>query len=236
MLDDACGCGKCQHNLCARRVPIFSALDDEEITKVVSLITRRQYKKGEIVLMEGDLSRSLIIINKGKIKTFSYTPDGREQILYIFSEGDFFGEMNLIAREESTYNAQALEDTNTCVIGKADFQKLLMKYPQIALRVMEELCTRLEKMEGMVRSMGSGDIEFRVNMVLLEFSKKYGREHPRGKLIELPLSREGIANYIGVARETVSRKLSYLQDEGIIEMIGNKKIILLDEKALERSV
>lgn len=78
-------------------------------------------------------------------------------------------------------------------------------------------------MEDMVQSMSSNDAELRVNMVLLEFSKKYGRSHEKGRLIELPLSREGIANYIGVARETVSRKLSHLQDEGVIELIGTKR-------------
>jgi CRP/FNR family transcriptional regulator len=84
--------------------------------------------------------------------------------------------------------------------------------------------------------MGTNNIESRVGAILLEFSKKYGKEDAKGILIALPLSREGIANYIGVTRETVSRKLSMLQEEGIIELIGNKKILLLNKKALESSV
>ncbi len=71
---------------------------------------------------------------------------------------------------------------------------------------------------------------------VFRYTQKYGREHPRGIMIELPLSREGIANYIGVARETVSRKLSLLQDEGIIEMAGHKKMIILDKKQLLQSI
>jgi len=83
--------------------------------------------------------------------------------------------------------------------------------------------------------MGTRTVEARVSSVLLEFADKYGKPHPRGIMIELPLSREGIANYIGLTRETVSRKMSLLQDEGVIEMNGNKKVLLLDRSALERA-
>jgi CRP/FNR family transcriptional regulator len=186
--------------------------------------------------MEGELSKSLIIINNGMIKTFKYTPDGREQILFIFSDGDFFGEMNLLSGAEVSYNAKALEDTGICVINKTAFRELLVGHPQISLKIMEELCSRLDKMENMVQSMGIKDAELRVNMMLMEFSKKYGTKQERGTLIELPLSREGMANYIGVTRETVSRKLSRLQEDGIVELIGNKKVLILDEKALEFNI
>jgi CRP/FNR family transcriptional regulator len=228
-----CGCERCQNKLCARSVPVFAYLDENELGKVVSLIIRRHYTKGELIHMEGDLSQSLIIINQGMIKTFRYTPDGKEQILYIFSEGDFFGEMNLFLKGEALYNAQALADTHICMINKEDLQKLLRVHPDIGFKIMEELCARLNRMEEMIQRMSSNDADLRVNMVLLEFSKKYGYNSEKGRTIELPLSREGIANYIGVTRETVSRKLNHLKDEGIIELIGNKKIILIDEKALE---
>lgn len=226
----------CTHELCARKVPIFSELSDEELLKITSLIMRRKYSRGELIVMEGEPASSLIIINHGRIKSYRYTPDGKEQILYIFSEGDFFGEMSLLSKREAAYNAEALEDTNVCLIRREDFQELLRNHPEISLKVMEEMGRRLEKMENMVQNMGSSDVELRVNMILLEFSKKYGIDGPKGRIVELPLSREGIANYIGVTRETVSRKLSRLQDEGIIELVGNKRVIIIDEGALKQSV
>lgn len=234
MTDKAfCNCESCRHQLCTRRVPIFSGLDPSELSNIAALIKKRKYEKNEFILMEGSKPENLVIIEKGMVKVFRYTREGKEQILYIFSEGDFFGEKNLLKEQEATYNAEAMETTHVCMINKKDFQKLLIEYPKIGIKIIEELSSRMDKLEGSIQSMGAKSIEARINGILLDFAARYGRKHPRGILVELPLSREGIANYIGVARETVSRKLSLLHEEGVIEMIGNKKILILDLKSLE---
>lgn len=231
-----CACEKCHNKMCAGRVPIFSGFNQEELTRVSGLIIRKQYKKGELIIMEGSKPESMIIVNSGRVKAYRNTSEGKEQILYIFSEGDFFGEKNLLLNREATYNAEALEDTGTCTIRKKDFQQLLGEFPGLGFKVMEELCGRLARLENAIESMGARNVETRVNSVLLEFSDKYGKATPEGILVELPLSREGIANYIGLTRETVSRKMSLLQDEGIIDMIGNKKVIIRNREALRTEV
>ena len=230
-----CQCDSCHHKLCARGVPIFSTLSEEELNSVVSLIIRKQFSKGEVLMQEGSNLEGLVIISKGQVKAFRNTHEGREQILYIFSQGDFFGEKNLLRRQEAKYSVEALEATNICMIKKEDFEKLLSSYTEISLKILEELCNRLERLENTIESMGSKNVEARVNSVLLEFADKYGISHQKGILVELPLSREGIANYIGLTRETVSRKMSLLQEEGIVELLGNKKVVILNKKALEQS-
>lgn len=236
MNNQFCGCESCTHRMCARNVPIFSTLNGEELSKVVSLIIRRRYAKGELLVIEGASQDNLVIVNSGRVKAFRDTLEGKEQILHIFSQGDFFGESNLLKNQRASYNVEALEETNICMINKNDFQNLLKEYPNISLKIMEELCSRLDRLESTIETMGTKNVEVRINKVLLEFAQKYGQRHPKGILVELPLSREGIANYIGLTRETVSRKMSNLHDEGIIEMEGNKKIIILDIDALEESV
>jgi CRP/FNR family transcriptional regulator, anaerobic regulatory protein len=228
-------CETCQHVLCARSVPIFSVLDHAEIKKVVSLIVRRKYGRGETIVAEGSYPESLIIIKKGRVKAFRYNSEGKEQILYIFSEGDFLGEKNLLRNQQVSYNVEALEDTNICIIKKKEFQNLLMEHPTIGFKIIEELCARIERLENAVQSMGTKSVDTRINEVILEFGRKYGKETKMGIEVQLPLSREGIASYIGVTRETVSRKFSHLQDEGIIQMVGNKKVIIVDKAKLEET-
>ena len=84
-------CKKCNHKLCTQKVSIFSSLNMEQLAKVGDLINHRRYKKGELLVMEGEKTESLVIINEGQVKAYKTTLDGKEQIIYIFSEGDFFG-------------------------------------------------------------------------------------------------------------------------------------------------
>ena len=233
MNHNLCSCENCQHQMCTKRVPIFASLEAEELRRVANLILRKEYAKGELILMEGESYDNLVIINQGQVKAFRNTNEGKEQILYIFSEGDFFGERNILQEQESAYHVEALEKTKICMINKKDFQTLLHELPEIGIKIIDELLNRIEGLEDTIQNMGTKNVDVRINAVLLEFANKYGKNKERGLEIDLPLSREGIANYIGLTRETVSRKLNLLQEEGIIEMLGNKKIILLDRHALE---
>lgn len=236
MKERTCTCNNCSQGLCTGRVPVFAGLGDEELEKVSELIVHKSYAKGEKLFNEGDRIDSMIIISAGRVKGFRYTTDGREQILYIFSEGDFIGEKNILRNSSATYSAEALENTEVCIINRDHFCQLMMSKPEISIKIMEELCGRLERLEGMIEKVGTRDAEARVGMLLLEFAAKYGKENAAGVTVMLPLSREGMASYIGVARETVSRKLNRLQDEGVIELVGNKKVVIRNREALEQSV
>ncbi|ERJ12125.1 Crp/Fnr family transcriptional regulator [Haloplasma contractile] len=229
-------CEQCMHQLCTKKVPIFSTLTSDELNQITKLIIRKHYKKGELLIHDGTKLENLVIINQGRVKAFRDTIEGKEQILYIFSSGDFFGEKNLFMNKEATYHVEALEETSICMIKKSDLGELLSIDPSISLKIMEEFCKRIERLENTIESMGVKNVESRINIVLLEFKDKFGSEHPKGISIKLPLSREGIAHYIGVTRETVSRKLSQLQDAGIIEMVGNKQVIILNQEELESSI
>ncbi|MBS4537633.1 Crp/Fnr family transcriptional regulator [Clostridium sp. D2Q-11] len=226
-------CNLCQGRYCARKVSIFSILQEEQLAEVTDKINIKKFKKGEMLFFEGDISDKLFLINKGKIKAFRYTKDGKEQIIYILAEGDFIGDMSLIKEGEFKFNAEAMEDSNVCILTKDDFDKILLNNPDIALKILKVIHERVANLEDQIQRLGTKDIESRLAGLLLSLIKDFGT--PMDTIVELdiPLSREDMANYIGSTRETVSRKLSSLQDEGIIELIGNKKIIIKDLNALE---
>lgn len=229
-------CLQCGGRNCVSKVPLFSSLDPDEQDRIHSLIHRRKYRKGEFLLMEGDIQESLMILHSGKVKVFRYTQDDKEQILYILSEGDFFGERNLFHRLRSTCFIQALEETDLCLISGKAFLDFLRVHPETAVKMLEEISRRMEKLEDALQNMGKKSSESRVTSVLVDFAQQFGKPQKDGILLELPLSREGIANYIGITRETVSRKLGLLQDEGLIEPIGNKKLLIPDLRRLEESI
>lgn len=232
MMSKTCGCNHCHNKLCIYKVPIFSSLDSDELEKIASLIVHKEYKKGEFIFKVGDKIDGIIIMNEGSAKALKYTGEGREQILYVFLEGDFFGEQYLLSNEKSTYTVEALSPVKVCMLMKDSYKELLYQYPKIGVKVIEELGSRLTRLENTLQSMGVRSVDARIGSLLLEYSKKYGKVVVEGELISLPLSREGIANYLGIARETLSRKLSSLENDGIIRTINNKSLLILNKEEL----
>lgn len=228
-----CSCNKCSNNLCMHKVPIFSSLDNEELEKIMGLIHHREYEKGETLIFEGDRMDTVTIINEGSVKAYKNTADGREQILYVFTEGDFIGEQNLFGNQIATYSVEALIHVNTCSLSRNKFQDLLHLFPDIAVKIIDELGNRMSRLEFAIQSIGVRNVDNRIGGILIEFAEKYGTKNGTNTIIQLPLSREGIANYLGVARETVSRKFSQLEDEGLIQSINNKKILIPDMDKIE---
>ncbi len=226
-------CPLCEKKYCSNKISLFSVLEEKDLDKITDLITHRTYKKGQVICFEGDISDRLYIISSGKIKVYKYTKDGNEQILYILSEGDFIGDLSLLKKEELKFNAEALEDVNVCTLSKNDFDDILRKNPEIALRILEVVHDRIVKLENLIQSLSTSDIETRIARLLLGLVNEFGIEKEQKIELTLPLSREDMSNYIGVTRETISRKLSNMQKEGIIELVGNKKIIIKDKKKLE---
>lgn len=226
-------CKKCKGRYCASKASIFSVLEEVQLKEITDKITRKSYKKGEIIFFEGDASDKLHVITTGKVKVFKYTKEGKEQILYIIGEGDFLGDLSLLKKDEFKFNAEALEDVDMCQLTKDDFDKVVKENPEISLKILEVLYERIFKLENLVQSLSTKDIESRISGLLLSFIKDFGIPQNNTVRLELPLSREDMANYIGVTRETISRKLNSMQEEGIIDLIGNKTIVLKDLEYLE---
>lgn len=231
-------CDKCKHRsctgeYCAKKVTIFSELNNQLLGEIVDNIERKHYSKGDLVFNIGETSDRLYIVNSGRIKVFNYTREGKEQILYILNEGDFFGELSLLKKSSFEFNATALEDTSLCTVSKQHFDSIIKKNPDITLKILEALHDRLIKLEMLIQNLSTKDIEVRIAAMLIGFLKESGKEAVDGVVLNLPLNREEMGSFIGTTRETISRKLGGMQDEGILEFEGNKKIIIKDISALK---
>jgi CRP/FNR family transcriptional regulator len=228
-----CGCGNCSNELCTRKVPIFSALSEDEMIKIVNMTGHNSYKKGEALCREGEVSDTLYIINEGRVKLSKITKEGKEQIIHILSSGDFFGELNLFSDSE-TYNfdAYAISEVKICTLTKGDMHNILLTNPEISLKILKEVTRRLAETENLAQNLATNDAEVRIAYMILEFGEKYGVQSKEGLKIKLPVNREEMSNYCGVTRETISRKLTKFEELGIIKLEGTKIVIIKDEEAL----
>lgn len=233
-MEPACSrnCSQCLQKLCTRTIPIFATLSHAQLARISELTTHRRWERGETICMEGHAAEYVAIFHAGSAKAVRSGPDVREQILYLFSEGDFFGERQLLTRQPAAWTLIALEPVRLCLLSHEAFGVLLRESPDIALNVIGELGRRLGRLENALVGMGARRAESRLAAVLSEFAESYGQRHPEGILIRMPLSREGLASYVGMARETVSRKLGQFEDEGLLRALDGRWLLLLAPDAL----
>ncbi len=226
-------CKSCNNDLCMRNVPLFATLDREAMHALTDQMAHRTFKKGEIIVREGERPLGFTVIRQGSAKAFRTTFDGREQILYIFPENDYFGARFLFTEEKVPYSVEALEETKVCILSKEQFASLLLEHSGVALQIIEAMANRMSRLELVMQSMGGRNAELRIASLLLEFKDTYGKKNGEFLEITLPLSREGLANYLGLARETLSRKMAQLEEDGIIESVGSKTIRIVDLARLQ---
>jgi CRP/FNR family transcriptional regulator len=113
---------------------------------------------------------------------------------------------------------------------------IMMKNPEIGIKVLETVGERLSKVENLVQNLATNDVDSRMAYLIIELMEKYGENVEGNISVKLPISREDMASYIGVTRETISRKLKKLEDENLIKIIGTKTIIIIDEEGLKNYI
>jgi CRP-like cAMP-binding protein len=208
-----------------RGVPIFSEIEESELTKIVRVGVRKKYKKGSIILLEEEAGAALFVIVSGKVKIVRTDDDGREVILSILGENDFFGEMAILDGLARSASVVAITKADLFMIHRRDFLNLLTDFPAVAISLLKELTMRLRKADSQIKSLSLKDAAGRVANVILQLADDIGRiRKGRVEIDELPLQQD-LANMAGTSRETISRMVHMFIKKGHVELQGNKLII-----------
>jgi len=208
-----------------KKVPIFSNLGDEELEKIRKLCVTKHYGKDQLILIEQDIGNSMFLIQKGRVKVFRMTEDGREVILTILEDGDFFGELSLLDEKERSASVMAIENSEVLLLRRGDFLRLLEEYPQIAIALLKELAARIRRSDTQIKSLSLQDAMGRVASALIRIADVHGKEIDRNMIISrIPLQQD-LANMAGTSRETISRVFKYFEDENYIHRDGRKLTI-----------
>ena len=208
-----------------RNVPIFSDLKDSDLNIISDKMISRAYEKGQMILLEESQGETFFIIVSGAVKVTRLSDDGREVILAILGESDFFGEMSLLDGEGRSAIIVANEDAEVLTLSRRDFLDCLETYPKIAIALLEELAIRLRKSDQHIESLSLCDSEHRIAITLIRFAQELGTiKQGDVKISNLPFQQD-IANMAGTSRETVSRTLKLLEEKDLIKKEGKDLII-----------
>ncbi len=209
-----------------RRVPLFAHLSEAELARVSQATRERSYPKNSVILFEDDPGDALYVVAGGQVKVVLIGEDGREVILAVLKDGDFFGEMSLIDDQPRSAHVIAMEDSDLLVLRRLEFLESMQEMPRIALGLLQALSRRLRRADDKIGGLVLLDVNGRVARLLLEIADEHD-----GTRVPRKVTHHQIAQMIGSSRETVSRTIRDLADRGLIE-VTRQAIFVRDRAGL----
>ena len=210
-----------------KKIPLFSSLKDDELEALKKVTLTKNFEKDKIILLEDEEGDTLFIILKGSVKVTSFSEKGKEVIYSILGEGDFFGDMSLLDGKPRSASVISIEETEMQLIRRSDFYRLLEQYPRIALKLLEELASRIRKADNRIGSLALLDVSGRVAGILVMLAEERGIRLKKQVIIKSRPTHQELANMVGTTRETVTRVLKQLEQKKYIKMSG-KDVLILD--------
>lgn len=212
---------------------IFEGLPENEMKFIEERMIDKKIKKGQSIFNEGSFPNGIFYLKKGKVKKFKTNQEGKEQIIYICSEGELLGYQALISEEPYFDSAMSIEDSVIGILSKQDFLQLLEESKSLSKKILVNLSHEFGVLINGIASFSHKTVRERLALSLLIMKDKYRIESDTNKPVEINLSREDLANLVGVAVETLVRLLHDFKEDGVIKTQG-RKIIILDVKKLIR--
>jgi CRP/FNR family cyclic AMP-dependent transcriptional regulator len=213
-----------------RRVPLFRDFAEAEASAVAATVSDRHYGKHQFIVREGDPGDTFFLLVKGSVSVCRIAPDGRETILSILKEGDFFGEMSMFDSSLRSASIKTLTDVEVGAIRQADFLMLLDQNPRIGRALVIALSERLRAANALIAATTSQDIRARLASLLLNLAEQFGEPVDNGTRITLRLTNQEMANMIGTTRETVNRTLNRFWDDRLVDMRTAHVVIVEAER------
>ena len=215
-----------------REVSLFEGLSENELRALGDVAITRQYPKGNVILLAEEEGDTMYVILRGKVKISIISEDGREIILEIFQEHDFFGEMSLLDSGPRSATVIAMEDTELLMLRRPEFLDLIRRIPEIATKLLAEMTSRLRRADRKIESLALLNVTGRIAGTLLQLAEQNGESTQEGTIVRNRPTHQEIANMSGTTRETVTRVLKRLERDGYIVSLG-KDILILENRDLQ---
>lgn len=220
-----------------RNRAICADLDGSEIALLNRIGRRRSLQAGEQLLWEGEDAVLVANVIEGVIKLSSQTIGGKEQILGLAYPSDFLGRP---FGASTPYGAEALTDAEVCVFQRTDFDRFAREHPRLEHKLLERTLTELDRTRRWMLLLGRMNAEQKLAAFLLEVADRMQpgtcTAEPAaagGERVELPLSRQQIADVLGLTIETVSRLFTRMKSEGTIDLPSRREVTILQRGVLE---
>ena len=215
-----------------RQSNLFKDVDPDIFTQVMDASVPRSVEEDGFFFLQGDPATHAYVLVEGRVKMIQITPNGQQITMRIMTPGQTYGGIALL-KPETGYpaTAQAVEDSTALAWDTAKLRKLVEKDPSISLNVMGLMHGYISELQERQKALVTDRVEQRIARILLKLAAQSGRKIDEGVLIDLPITRQDIAEMCGTTLFTVSRTLNEWERGGLLE-IGRERVVIRDPHRL----
>ncbi|WP_412850516.1 Crp/Fnr family transcriptional regulator [Chryseobacterium sp. PMSZPI] len=209
---------------------LFDELPEHDKNLLIGAMKTKNYRKNDAIFTDGTKPNGIYYLNEGKIKKYKVDNDGREQIIYIYSSGEFFGYSAILSNESYGDTTSTLENSVISFISKDNFLEILSQSSVFSRLLLKSLSHEFSVMANLIAVLSHRTVRERAALSLLILHDKYKSGNHDDEVL-ISLSRVDLANMVGTARETLARILNDFKQENLIKTEG-RKIQIIDHKKL----
>lgn len=206
-------------------IPLFTGLENVELETVCRAAKLCRKSQNEYYFFQGDPATQLYVLLEGRVKISQTNADGQQVLFRALSPTTLFGVLAITRSEVYPVTAQAAEDSSAARWSKEDFLSLVARFPKLALNAMGMTAIRIQELQDRFRELATERVERRLARTLLRLASQSGRKTEQGVLIDLPLSRQDLAEMTGTTLYTVSRILSKWETQKLV-ITGRERIVI----------
>ncbi len=207
---------KVDHQKVQASIALFKDLSPSQLNQVAQAARRKKIERGGFYYQEGDPAEYVYVLIEGRIRLTQLTVEGQQVILRYITPVEEFGVSAVLSETDFPASAEAVEDSQALIWDTESMKQLMFSIPAIAFNAIQILAGRVREFQDRLREMATERVERRIARTLLRLARQVGRKTSEGVLIDMPLSRQDLAEMTGTTLFTVSRTLSQWETRGII--------------------
>ncbi len=214
---------------------IFSRISAGDFADLLALATVRRVDKGEFIFRAGDAGRNVYFLREGRVKIYQASALGREVILWFCFPGEIFGLTEVVEGGGRVVNAQSCERAEVLCIARTQFKDYLASHSAVSFVIMQALSCRMRVLGDMLVNLIDDDVNSRVTKLMLRLSACHGTRVGDEIHLNIRMTHQEIADMVGTARQTVTKVLSELKQQGLLSIENHRIRIRSPELLNEHS-
>jgi len=214
-----------------KSIPLFQGIGEVDLQRILQSAHDKQLTAEEFFFLQGDPAERMFVLVGGRVRLFQTGPDGQQVLIRVIKPVTLFGLVAMTQTENYPVSAQAEEASQAIYWDRQELMDFAIHIPSLAMNAMRIFAERLKEVQDRFLQATTERVERRLARTLINLGSETGRKIDEGILIDLPLTRQDIAEMIGTTLFTVSRMLNQWEQQGLV-LCGRERVIIRNPHGL----